>query len=388
MERLQVRSAELPCRVETLRQNLKQTEKCMALFTKKVEALVARIRQETEEIMTELRTIREKLERDINIAVGEAEATIYEDDEPKISRLGHLLRNPNISIDKLVIFSYKAMADCGLPLKKHLIFKLEELGPSPQTSEFPVLAAVFGNKLNMYDLATGTITKSCTLSKQFANTTVFCRVDIARVLCLGGSTNYTKEVHWLNLDENNTITAAAERHMHVGYCGTICVDKCVYVFGGYYSVKFRESEKYSIESNTWSVLSPMSIARSHFSPCYFDGYIYLIDLWKFEGAEKFNPKLEAFTTMQVALPTAIPHCSFNALANREILFLNKDMQVRKWNIETGAISTATFTGAAAGVHLFSNCAPAFMGNKVYFVDYTAGKFHTYDILSANLTFTA
>lgn len=50
MECLQLRTDELPGRVEILRQSLLNTDECVAKFEEKVEEMIAKIREEAKEI--------------------------------------------------------------------------------------------------------------------------------------------------------------------------------------------------------------------------------------------------------------------------------------------------------------------------------------------------
>ena len=280
IERLQARVAELPGRTEALRQNLSKVEECRTLFTAKVEELIAKIRSEAQETLQELSNLREKLERDINTAVQEAESTIYSEEIPQISELGRLLRNPSIPIERHSLFTYQVKLDFSSPIRNFFLFTLQ-YPTFPTSSTLSIIAAIFGNQMKVHDLTTGQIIENRTLSRQFASGSVFCNVDNARMLCIGGLP-YTKEVYWLNKSANSEITAAAEMVTARGWAGVVLVNKWVYVFGGNMP-RIHESEKYSIESNSWKALLPMNYPRYAFNLCLYNFEIYLVDLYQHRG---------------------------------------------------------------------------------------------------------
>lgn len=375
MERVQARSAELPMRVETLRQNLIKADECIALFTEKVEWLVYRVIAEAREITNELIELRRKLERDINTAVQEAEATIFDSEEPKICPLGKLLRNPAIPVDQLAVFSYKAEAYFSLPLRNFITYSLQ--------NNSPIVSAIAGNTLKVHDLATGAVTETFTLSREFSEGTVFCSIDNTRILCIGGWNPCRKEVFWLH--NSTQVSAAADKHITVSCPGVILIGTYVYSFGGYNKQeKLRESEKYSINENNWKLISPMSVPKCAFTPCRYASSIYLIELCRYLGSEKFDIPSETYTSITVPLPSSIVTNSYNALIGKEMVFLSSDMKVRRWNLETGKLVSANLTGVLPDQNMITNVSPVCWGNKVYFVQSFTGNLVTFDLLASTL----
>lgn len=108
----------------------------------------------------------------------------------------------------------------------------------------------------------------------------------------------------------------------------------------------------------------MSIMRQAFNPCSINTDIYLIELNKCKGVEKFNLVSETYTTLPVAPPTIITSSAYNVLKGREMVFLSLDKQVHKWNTDTSAYSVTSFTGTLPERQLASNCPTTCMGNKV------------------------
>jgi len=382
VDRLQARQTELPGRVAVLRQNLTAVEECIARFSEAVEGLIARIRREAEEIKQELRTLRQQFDRDIDAAVQETEATMYEDELPQIGPFGLLLRDTNIPLDLLDLFSYNIGTTLGLPLRQHFTFSLRS--PTNLLSNFPLIAAIYSSKLELTDLTENTA-RSFVLPRSFSNGTSLCIIDTTRLLLIGGHNPPTKEVFWLNIEGEISISATAEMATAVGYSGIIRVYNWVYVFGGYnHQTSICASTKYSLKSTIWNPLFPMSIPKAGFSPCFFHPNIYLIEICQYQGAEKFHIQSETYTALHVALPSTVYASSYNVLIGREMLFLSSDMKIRKWNVETGTVSTAVFGGRCPGEGLCSNCPPVCWGNKVYFVQVDTGKICTYSLISSTL----
>ena len=59
--------------------------------------------------------------------------------------------------------------------------------------------------------------------------------------------------------------------------GIMSWDKYVFVFGGYNGrEEINSVEKYSIETDTWSIVSPMKLKRAQFPVVPFGKYLYAI----------------------------------------------------------------------------------------------------------------
>jgi len=86
---------------------------------------------------------------------------------------------------------------------------------------------ICGTKMEVHDLVTGQV-ESSTLSRKFSQGTVFCMVEITKILCVGGNDPYTEEVYWC---ENNRLLAAAEMQIKIGWRGVIRIGNWVYAFG-------------------------------------------------------------------------------------------------------------------------------------------------------------
>ena len=161
----------------------------------------------------------------------------------------------------------------------------------------------------------------------------------------------------------------------------------VYAFGGINSNKrLAKSERFSLERNSWNQLSPMCIPKHAFSPCLYASEIYLIELREFKGAEKFNIRSESYITLSMALPTSITSSAYNVLVGKEILFLNRDKQVLKWNIETNAILNMAFSGVSIPGQLASNTPALCLKNYACFVQQDTGKVGTFNLVSLALAY--
>lgn len=251
------------------------------------------------------------------------------------------------------------------------------------TPDFPVLVSLSGSQLRIYDLMETKTVSSSSLPRCFSLGTMFCMVEPTKLLWIGGWDPDSNEVYWLDLDSNQ-ISAAAVMPLALGYPGVIRIGKWVYTFGGHSQRKLCESAKYSLENNSWTVLSPMSIPKFAFSPCLFQSDVFLLELCEYQGAEKFHTQTETYTSLSVALPSVLTS-SFNVLVGREMLFLTSERKVWKWNVETGVVAAGKFACETVQPHLVSSCPPVYRGNCVYFVEYTQGQLLTFNLISASLS---
>lgn len=385
MERLQLRTAELPGRAQFLCQSLKKVDECIAILEEKVEEMIANIRKEETEIIQEMITLRENLKRDINIAMQEAENTIFSEEVPSISPLGKLLRDPSVDVNKLTRFAYYLENDFKFPLRNYIAYTFYD---SDVASCNPTILFSINEKvLQVYNLPEGGVTKHCLLTRTFTVGTIFCQFDDNRILCVGGDKPNAKETYCLSIGNDSKITAAADMITARGWPGVIRINSWVYVFGGGVNrSRMRESEKYSIEGNNWQPLLSMSIPKHAFSPCCLSMNIFLVEIRDCQGIEKFSLISETYTTLSVTLPWTTTASAYNVLKDREIVFLSIDKQVCRWNIDTNAWSAKEFTGSLPAVQLASNCPPLCMGNKVYFVQQDTGKIATYNFISSHLIY--
>ena len=118
-----------------------------------------------------------------------------------------------------------------------------------------------------------------------------------------------------------------------------------------------KSEKYSLVGNKWHPIPPMAIAKHAFSPCCFHSDIYLIELRECREAENFNITSETYTPLAITLPPSVTDSVYNVLMGKEMLFLSTYTKVKKWNVETNAVSITGFTGVVPETQLASNCPP-------------------------------
>ena len=378
LDRLQVRVAELPSRTEQLHCNLAKADECIATFSARVDHLVERIQAEAREIKEGLEATREKMKTAIETAIREATLTLQEEEAHSISPLAALLRDPTIPVEQLVVFSYTATEQFALlPIRESFAFWFLE--PSnPLQSKITSLPSVYGDRLEMHDLVGGKPAESFPLSHKFSAATMFCMADTTRVLCTGGCDPYVKDTYWLCL-QAHALTRTADMVTARGWAGVVKVGNWVYAFGGNVP-KRTESEKFSLDGNTWKELPPMTEARYAFTPVSYADYIYLTELYQFKKIERFNLASETYSPLPVSLPQSSSN-TINFMHEQEIVFLTKEMQVWKWSMETGEATYEPMEGVPECRHLCSNCPPVRVGSRVFFVIYNSGKMWSFHVES-------
>lgn len=379
LELLQVRVAELPERAEKLSSNLAKVDKCIALFSARVEDLIQRIQDEARKITGELEATREKMKVAIETAIEEAKNTLPDEEVRSISKLGALLRDLSVPVEQLTVFSYTVTEQFALlPIRESFAFWFLERETSSQ-SEVTMFPSVFGNCLEMHDLVGDKPAKSFTLSHQFSDATMYCLADNMRALCIGGRSPYVKDTYWLCLKEH-TLTRTADMITARGWAGVVKVGSWVYAFGGNYP-KLTESERFSLNDNSWEKLTPMTKARYAFTPCLHADFIYLAELYQCRETEQFNWTSGTYTQLHISLPRSSSN-TINFMQDQEMVFLTKEMQLWKWNVEKGEVKYELMDGEAPECsYLCSNCSPVRVGNRVFFVINNTGKMWSFNVES-------
>lgn len=84
-------------------------------------------------------------------------------------------------------------------------------------------------------------------------------------------------------------------HEARAYCGVATVGSYLYAIGGFNGISWlRSMERYDPLTNQWTLLTPMSVARSSFGTTVWNGRIYVIGgsdgIHLLNTAEKFNPR--------------------------------------------------------------------------------------------------
>ena len=230
-----------------------------------------------------------------------------------------------------------------------------------------------GNIVKRYNLETNETTTN-RLDLTFSKQTVFCMIDQENVLCIGGWPE-TNAVFLLNVftskltPQRPTLTAR-------GSPGVIHLGPNVYLFGGLDSQlqAMVNSEKYSIEAQAWAGLQDMYYPRSGFSPCHYEGVIYLIDVYQAHRViESFNLSTEVCTPLSTALPSTLDNTSVSFVLEGELVVATCDKQVGRLLLgreATFRVESISMQHPTSGQ---SNIPPLVTQQTVLWVDWYTGQ---------------
>ena len=92
-------------------------------------------------------------------------------------------------------------------------------------------------------------------------------------------------------------------HEARAYCGLVSVGSYLYAIGGYNDTSWlRSVERFDPLTNRWTMLTPMSTARSAFGATVWNGRIYVTGgngaSHVLNTAEKFNPRTNTWHSAQ------------------------------------------------------------------------------------------
>lgn len=110
----------------------------------------------------------------------------------------------------------------------------------------------------------------------------------------------------------------------------------VFAFGGFDTDSMKVCEKCSVFLTSWAPLPPMHYARAGFTPCPFQGLLYLVSTDSSHGAvESFSSHTETFTVLSVSLPEdLLLECLSVAFeVDGELILLTERQQMARWKIE-------------------------------------------------------
>lgn len=192
-----------------------------------------------------------------------------------------------------------------------------------------VFAAVYGNRVNLYDLQSGQFSQHW-ISEDFGAGTSYIQVDRETLVCLGGLPSST-DVSELSLSDMELSPMPSLRTPRA-YAGAAEVASVIYVFGGQSSSYegLKSCEKY--EKCQWLPLKNMQEQRHGFTPCPFRGLIYLPCAFT-SVIEAFSPETELFSTLSVSFPIQLKKwLSVSFVARGKLCVLTGGKQMWQWKI--------------------------------------------------------
>jgi hypothetical protein len=192
-----------------------------------------------------------------------------------------------------------------------------------------VFAAVYSNRVNLYDLQSGQLSQY-KIDEDFGAGTSYIQVDRETLVCLGGLPSST-DVSELNLSDME-LSPMPSLHTPRAYAGAAEVASVIYVFGGQNSSYegLKSCEKY--EDCQWFPLNNMQEQRHGFTPCTFRGLIYLPCAFT-SVIEAFSPETELFSLLSVSFPIQLSKwLSVSFVARGNLCVLTGGKQLWQWKI--------------------------------------------------------
>ena len=109
---------------------------------------------------------------------------------------------------------------------------------------------------------------------------------------------YLRILHMIFPDQWNTVTNMPTRRM---YPGVAILDSKIYVTGGYdpfWTEDVSSVDCYDTDTNTWSQVADMNIARKGHSLVSLHGRLYAVGGWDVDKAEVYDPDSNTWTLLQ------------------------------------------------------------------------------------------
>lgn len=239
------------------------------------------------------------------------------------------------------------------PAKQSQPQVLEEVKRETSTQGSGKFAAVYFNKVELYDLASQQSSQHI-LEVDFGDGGSYIELDSNALLCLGGFPAASR-VFSLDLNSLQLTPLPSLRTPRCG-AGVFKTATWIYVFGGQ---GLASCEKYRLRGKQWQDLATMHYPRSHFTPCISGNLIYLISSSEHRAVESFDPSLEVFTLLTVSLPHQLRLNSRSVafVSSGEVCVLTNNMQKARWRID----SEREFRLSTAGRNCSSTQPPRIVG---------------------------
>jgi hypothetical protein len=319
-------------------------------FTTEMERAFDELTKYRDQTLEKLQKMKEELSRETETALAEVESTLAEDQPRLASRYGSAFRSLTEHLEPFALFSYSLKTSSPLS-----VVQLHATVHPPQQSSPTVFAALYENRLELYDLETQqTAQHSLTANTRYAG---YVPLDGSNVLVVG------EEVMILDVLSFKVTTRAPLLEPRYNP-GVTKVGEVVFAFGGWDNGQLKVSEKYSIPDNSWTRLADMHFARGAFTPCHFQSLIYLAASYAKDhrAVESFNPQTETFEVLPVSLPLELRQLcgSVAFVANGELCLMTNERQMARWQIESEAVFRLTDLDRAC----WSNQEPLIVGTQV------------------------
>lgn len=170
------------------------------------------------------------------------------------------------------------------------------------------------------------------------------------------------------------ITKAAPMHNPRENPGAVHVSGVVYVFGGKRHDLLTHSEKYRLNDDQWSDLPPLPTPKYAFTPCYFEGQIYMPEVNScLHSFDIFNITREDYRSLAFKIQCDTNGC-VSFIIGQELYLLTMKQHCLKWNLrELEAPPTVSEVQLHDSNNAYSGCSPIFFMGSVYWTNYLYDK---------------
>ena len=319
------------------------------------EDLESQIRTAISELRTALVTAADKLE-----SVLRNKTTQKSDPAESIQHLKHLCPSVDIRIECKEL-------DITTQVKSSFRASFEVREGRSEVHRSPtVLYKLFGgtNCIGVFDGASEEVGKMMSTNTHFFHNSCYCGAGNGRVYITGGSQTGRSRNEAFSLNSTTFIVTeiqpmqiARRSHAAVG------VDNWVYVFGGLLEDdRLSLCERYSIETDQWQGLVPMTERRAYLGCCEHKACIYVAGGSKKTPCEVYNPHTECFRVLPSTLCIE-DNCSLISLSTCILLFHGTfNGEVARFDPENGQFSRER--DMCAG-NSWSNTPPIRVNNYIY-----------------------
>ena len=185
--------------------------------------------------------------------------------------------------------------------------------------ELPLVRRTTVVRYSIPDLQETTVALSTTIEvNQFS---AYCYLSYTELLVCGGSERRVHNTYHIDL-VSGLVTELAHmqqaRRSHAAYK----FSRSVFVFGGYKERNMDTIERYSIASNTWTLLPcTLQFAMEAFVPARYKLSLYLVGALKIEV---FNLRTETLTMFPLSLPQQWYYCLTFITADGEMVIAQRE----------------------------------------------------------------
>ena len=251
---------------EELWDNVRRLDKCLEEFTAKLQEIMNALSEYWNVKNAELQIVREYLVVNINEAVSEAEATLYEENPKLRCELTSSLREFQRGNKSLRLFEYSIDEKSCTPSLESILAITSPL----HEVEVPILPLLSQQSITLYNFTESKLERELQHPLLAATQeTTLCQVSSNSFLVVRGHDVSLMDVAASKCTAKQPTCRARKR------AGGLKFGSYVYMFGGSGE---KSAEKYDFSRNIWQKLGNMSRFLCNFVPVLYQGVVYLADL--------------------------------------------------------------------------------------------------------------